>query len=404
MIKFKIPIELIFILFALSGGFAYSYTPILGQNPVEGDEILLQWNKTENQYAQPNSLFDNSYSNAVKDFYQILTEYKANYKTELYSKYFMGTNRKLQNLITDVDILYTASLSINELSINKARLKVISDIAAWENLESVATTWINNYYFKIIIIFFIIFLFFVLSVILYANLLERSKDREQDSFDLNTKILQAQETERSRISRELHDTVAQDMKYSALLAEKIPVPELSTQILENQNKCIKEIRAMCYNLSPPDLDSGDFEGAIQMLCSTFKTMTQIEVRLSIAVDANLSQFNKDELLNLYRLVQECFNNIAQHAHASEVTVLFHNANNNNTLDIVITDDGCGMKANLVQQLNALSGKILTIEGHEHFGVRGMKERIRLLNGTLEFNSMEGEGTVVKISVPNKSNE
>lgn len=387
------------VLFSCMATGLHAYSPVSKPQPVKTDELLYEWNKTEGQYMQVNALADGSYASAIHEFCEFLRVYQEDYKSEIYLKYFMGTERKLQKLITDADVLYAYSLTMNEYGIANARIRVVGDIADWENLQVAAINWTNESYLKIIVLLSLIFFIFIIAVIWYASLLEKSKVREKESSDLNAQILQAQEAERSRLARELHDTVAQDMKYSAILAGKITSTKLSKEIRDNQDKCIEELRSICYNLSPPDLDVCDLQSALQMLCASIKKSSGLEVRLSIFEGTDFSFLSKERLLNIYRMVQETLNNIVHHAKATEVTVLFRNSNDKQSLALFITDDGCGMEENLVQQLNALSGKITTTDGSEHFGVRGMKERIRLLQGTLVYNSLPGEGTEVLITVP-----
>lgn len=387
------------VLFSCMATGLHAYSPVSKPQPVKTDELLYEWNKTEGQYMQVNALADGSYASAIHEFCEFLRVYQEDYKSEIYLKYFMGTERKLQKLITDADVLYAYSLTMNEYGIANARIRVVGDIADWENLQVAAINWTTESYLKIIVLLSLIFFIFIIAVIWYASLLEKSKVREKESSDLNAQILQAQEAERSRLARELHDTVAQDMKYSAILAGKITSTKLSKEIRDNQDKCIEELRSICYNLSPPDLDVCDLQSALQMLCASIKKSSGLEVRLSIFEGTDFSFLSKEKLLNIYRMVQETLNNIVHHAKATEVTVLFRNSNDKQSLALFITDDGCGMEENLVQQLNALSGKITTTDGSEHFGVRGMKERIRLLQGTLVYNSLPGEGTEVLITVP-----
>jgi signal transduction histidine kinase len=382
----------------------FAYNPAGDMRPVGMDDVLFQWNRTENQFKQSQSLYDGSYAASVKNFCSFLREYQKNYKHEMYLKYFMGTERKFKTLLDDANVLYTYALTMNNRDVNNARIRLSADIVDWENLEVAATNWTNEYFFKIIFLFSVLFLFFVASVLYYALQLQKSKRREEESISLNAKILQAQEAERTRLSRELHDTVAQDLKYTSLLAEKIPSRELSEQIRSNQSKCIEEIRAMCYNLSPPDFDTTDFPNALKQLCATFKKLANIEIRLSIPDETDFSFLDYNKSLNIYRLVQECLNNVYHHAQAQEVTVFLRNRKDKAGLSIFITDDGCGMDERLVNLLNEPSGKITTKDGSEHFGVRSMKERIHLLGGELIFNSMSGEGTEVIIYIPHEIKE
>ena len=340
------------------------------------------------------------YANAVHEFFMFICSFDS--QTAETSLHFIR-NDTYNSLRGRALVLYTASSLRKKEQVDTARQEVINVLLDLENMQIDSLEYIKRYCFSFIGVLFVILLFFVFAVLIYASQLEKAKKRETESLSFNSKILQAQEAERSRISRELHDTVAQDMKYTAILAGKIPIPELSEQIRTNQTKCIDEIRAMCYNLSPPDIDTGDFESAVKTLCGTFKKQTGLQVRLSIQSGTDFSFLDNDRSLNVYRLLQECLNNVAHHAKAKEVTIFLRDDKNKNGLYLFITDDGCGIDARLLEQLNEPSGKITTSDGSEHFGVRGMKERIRLLGGLLSFNSMIDEGTEVVMFVPHKKN-
>lgn len=236
--------------------------------------------------------------------------------------------------------------------------------------------------------------------------LERQKFAASSEYARH--IISAQEDERTRIARELHDTVLQDMKYIALSAEKISDTSLSRQIVQLQTKCIEEIRSVCQDLSLQNIDVTTFPEAIQNLASNVMQKNNLEIRITFLENAPLTNFSEYEFLNLYRIVQEALNNVAKHADASEATVLFKSGNidNENHLLIIITDDGSGMDEHLLEKLNGdKSNHVFSFDntidkiGEKKFGTANMKARAKMLGGTLVFDSIKGDGVQITVAIP-----
>jgi len=206
--------------------------------------------------------------------------------------------------------------------------------------------------------------------------------------------MEVQEAERRRISRELHDTVAQSMRYVSLLAEGLSEKDTASKIISTQNENIESIRKLCYNLTPPAISAGDMVSALELLGQkifgeTGEKPDDFQLRIVVGEGVDFSVFADEQLMNIYRIIQEAFQNIKKHAGASEVTVLFK------TSKIIITDDGCGMNEELVSQIN--SGIFKNTE-NSHFGVRNIFERVQLLGGTVTYRSEPDCGTQITVTI------
>ena len=123
-------------------------------------------------------------------------------------------------------------------------------------------------------LFFIIFdaLFFI-GLIAGAILLIRflkSKNKQRISSGYLHYTIQGQEEERARIARELHDTIAQDLRYCKSLTEKISEPELKQELSLILEKSVSEVRSMSYNLAPPDVTKNDLSANLMNLCHNFQ--------------------------------------------------------------------------------------------------------------------------------------
>lgn len=130
-----------------------------------------------------------------------------------------------------------------------------------------------------------------------------------------------QEAERKRISRELHDSVAQNLRYVSLLAENISDKDTAAKIIETQNQNIENIRNLCYNLTPPSITKDNLLSLVNVFAQKIFGES-FQFRLIAENDVDFSCLNADELLNIYRIVQEALQNIKNHAGAKEVTVFF----------------------------------------------------------------------------------
>jgi len=215
------------------------------------------------------------------------------------------------------------------------------------------------------------------------------------------KILKAtnkgQEEERRRIALELHDSVAQQMRYVSILAEKIPDEELSKEIKTNQSQCVENIRNACYILSSINMDKGSFPAALKNSVDAFQKRTGISTSLIITDDADFDSVPKDNFHHLFRIIMELLTNIEKHAQAEEVTVLIRNPSASDKIKkgllIFITDDGQGIDPKLLEMMN--SKKTLSIK-NMHFGLKNIKLRLNEINGSIRFFSEPGEGTEVEI--------
>lgn len=230
-----------------------------------------------------------------------------------------------------------------------------------------------------------------------------------------------QEAERKRISRELHDSVAQNLRYVSLLAENVSDKDAAAKIIETQNQNIEDIRNLCYNLTPPGITKDNLLSLVNVFAQKIFGGS-FQFRLIAEDGVDFSCLNDDELLNIYRIVQEALQNIKNHAGASEVTVFFKrnpssaepkNAgqktapqkfisaramtarNTRSHFKIIISDDGCGMDEELVKEIN--SG-IFEKSKESHFGVRNICERAKLLNGKVTFSSAPDFGTHITVEV------
>jgi PAS domain S-box-containing protein len=225
---------------------------------------------------------------------------------------------------------------------------------------------------------------------------ERTADLERAEESLRTlsaRLLQAQDEERRRIARELHDSAGQLL--TALNMNLVPIQSdahklgpasvrainESFQLIEQLSK---ELRTISHLLHPPMLDEAGLEFALQWYVEGFAERSKIEVDFELAPD--LGRLPRDAEIAIFRLVQESLTNI--HRHASSPTASVRVFREGNQVQVRITDQGKGMPAGHLNGKGAKAG----------VGVQGMRERLRQLKGKLEIHSGP-KGTTVHATLP-----
>ncbi len=214
--------------------------------------------------------------------------------------------------------------------------------------------------------------------------------------ELTQQLINAQEDERHRLSRELHDSLGQSLgaiKYSlervVALHEHPWAPQKEFEsIIDRVGHLIREARSMAMGLRPPMLDDIGAVSAVDWLCQTFaETFTDIHFQVDLEV---ANDDIPDELSTpIYRIVQEAVNNVVKHASAKKVLILL--SSNESALQLEILDDGVGFQnsASDTGQFQKL-GKM---------GRLGMRERATNSSGALSVESWPGEGTRVRAEWP-----
>lgn len=208
-------------------------------------------------------------------------------------------------------------------------------------------------------------------------------------------ITNAQEEERKRISRELHDSTAQTLiamlhQLEHFLQDKSDLRMDDTRFLwrlhEEVRSVLQEVRQFGRDLRPSILDDLGLNPALEWLASEMEKENGIDTNLQVV--GSERRFPAEAELMLFRIIQEALRNVARHSLASQarVTVTF----NEQTTEVTVEDNGKGFA--LPQNLGDLSrlGKL---------GLTGMQERARLLGGSLKVESELAKGTKVTVKVP-----
>jgi len=234
------------------------------------------------------------------------------------------------------------------------------------------------------------------KIAIYAHEITDMKQAEIRIQTLTHDLIKAQETERERIARDLHDRVAQDLSTSRIICETLfdKQPDVSSEVhkrvsmLSNMlQKTIQNIRDIAYDLRPSILDQLGLVRAVFRYCEEFSETVSIPVDFH-PVGIDPPDLNLEMEINLYRLIQEAMNNIRKHAEATLVKINMVESFPNILLRI--TDNGKGFDINKHKKLELHS---------KSMGLRSMEERVSLLNGTMDIQSKPGSGTRILIEVP-----
>ncbi|MFD2442957.1 histidine kinase [Bacillus sp. CGMCC 1.16607] len=210
--------------------------------------------------------------------------------------------------------------------------------------------------------------------------------------DITDKILRAQEQERKRISRELHDGVGQWL-FSILVTLKLLKEEKKNEIIKaEQIQTIEqltkismdEIKRIALDLRPASLDDLGLIPSIRSLIDRYGTTFQMKVVFE--VKNKVKKLNPDLQTTLYRICQESLTNIAKYAKTDKVFITIGIRNEEVFLEIM--DKGIGFQY-LSEALNANGG----------LGLHGMEERTKLHGGTFKVISKLGEGTTILVYIP-----
>jgi len=228
----------------------------------------------------------------------------------------------------------------------------------------------------------------------YEQLLERSSEMHKQLRRLSHDLLSAQEDERKRISRDLHDQVAQtliavNVKLAVLRKDAtVNIAGLKktlagTQLLLDQS--LSAVHRFAREMRPPILDDLGLAPALLSCVKEFCKLTRISVRLTTF--AGIETLDAEKRTVIFRIVQEALTNVTKHAKAARVGVTLRKVGGIVRLDV--HNDG---KAFDVE--HALHpGKI------KRLGLLGMRERAEMVGGKLTIESARGQGTTVRAEIP-----
>ncbi len=231
----------------------------------------------------------------------------------------------------------------------------------------------------------------------YAIERKRAEEEHQKLLEQRIRslaIIEAQENERRRISRELHDGLGQLLSAAKLNIgmiefmqgqSKEKAADIIKQIESIISKAIVEARRIAHDLRPTTLDDFGLLPALRILCQEFSKLTGIKVKFQVS--QVLERIEPKVEIAIYRIIQESFNNISKYAEATEVSLDLYRQDN--IVYVRAKDNGKGFDLDNVAKNRKLGSG---------FGLLNMKERAELVGGKLEIITKPGEGTEMLMEV------
>jgi signal transduction histidine kinase len=212
--------------------------------------------------------------------------------------------------------------------------------------------------------------------------------------ELSARLMQLQDDERRRIARELHDSVGQllaalAMNLSAVRNDVERLTETAAMLTDSESlvqDMSAEVRTISHLLHPPLLDEAGLLSALRWYVEGFSQRSRIKVDLDLP--DNFGRLPSEMETAIFRVVQECLTNI--HRHSGSPVAKIRLRRHDQDVRVQIEDKGRGIPPEKQLEM-ATSGKV-------GVGIRGMRERLRQLSGTLEVES-NGSGTLIKVQLP-----
>jgi two-component system, NarL family, sensor histidine kinase UhpB len=201
--------------------------------------------------------------------------------------------------------------------------------------------------------------------------------------------LQAQEEERTRVARDLHDEVNQSLTGLLLRLEAVreaAPPELEAELAETKalaNQAMQELLSLARQLRPTALDDLGLTAAV---AGQVKQLSRGEIEAEFVADGDFSDLEDDTQLVVYRVAQEALSNAARHSEAANVTVRLHRGEEH-SVELEVADDGRGFAFD---------------DSEGGLGIAGMRERALLIGAKLTIESRPEHGTTVRLVIPTLS--
>lgn len=241
------------------------------------------------------------------------------------------------------------------------------------------------------------------------------KQMEEDVEALPQGIIQAQEAEAKRVSREIHDDLGQSLvtlkmfiqaHHAASIRHLSEAEETKSfrKIIRYLDAIIEKTRGLAAGLRPAALEVLGLTAALRTLINEFRCQKDLRIRFRCGSLDDL-RF-QGEMINLYRIIQEALTNIVRHASATHVYI--HIKRVKDHLKVVITDNGCGLQSdhgtpNLAAEWRGRQTPAKSTSSPKGrpagLGFSTMRERSRLLGGSFEVKSIAQKGTTILVDIP-----
>ncbi|NER17676.1 ATP-binding protein [Spongiivirga citrea] len=214
-------------------------------------------------------------------------------------------------------------------------------------------------------------------ILVFKSRQKAKRDIKQQEY-FTQGLIEAQENERTRVSKDLHDSVGQQLTFIKKKAQNLDQTELSVLA----NTALEEVRSISRDLYPATLKQLGLAASIEQLL--FDLDGESDMFFSVEVEDINQNFNETETLNFYRFIQESVNNVLKHANAK--TIIVNIVKQQKNIEVLIKDNGRGFQTTKEVLQNSL-------------GLKTMAERVRILKGHLSIQSKKEVGTTILVKIP-----
>lgn len=303
--------------------------------------------------------------------------------------------KNLEGDIVEVSALLTGDHSPAEVL--RAISSLQSDISDYMRYRIVFSEKVTRYYLFLIMFFVSVCVLIIVLVAVFRSRLSSLERDEANTSKFARTVINAQESERIALARELHDTVAQDILCIKVATETMrnsiarsgsEYEAAFSELIETEAACINRIREVCTELRPPELVHLGLKAAVNGLCAGFEKANGIPCSCTLFGEYTLGY---EEEINCYRIIQEALTNVRKHARATAVSVrtdIINEPGGGRRLMIRVCDNGIGMPSHVDEN-----------PAKNAFGLKGMQERVRILRGEMSIDSEASGGTTVSVAIP-----
>jgi two-component system, NarL family, sensor kinase len=234
----------------------------------------------------------------------------------------------------------------------------------------------------------------ILFVVFYQKrMIQEQMKRQAMQYEFQQKMLQAelesQETERRRLSEDLHDSIGGMLSTIRVgistMARLLPDPQSIDQTKKMLDDTITSVRRISRDLMPSTLEKFGLVQALTELCERFQATSAIKIRFN--EEGKVGELDKNRSLMIFRIVQELLNNAIKHSKADEIQVTLYFADK---LSVIVQDNGVGFDAHAIIN-DSQSGKGL--------GLFNIENRARLLGGKISYSNVKPTGSKTSVSIP-----
>ncbi|HEX8515598.1 MAG TPA: sensor histidine kinase [Bacteroidia bacterium] len=350
------------------------------------DDALVNFTKAENLCT------DNDAKPLLKDLYSSMAEsYRAqnNYTKafEFLSKYTVLKDSILNKEVTSqiAEMQTKFDTERKDLEIAKQTAEIQSTKLEVQRKNIISWTLAG----AIILILLLSYLFYNRYKLKQRAILDAELLKQQE---LRSKaIIEAEEKERMRIARDLHDGIGQSLSAAKLnlssLENKLKLEEIESQsalrnAIDLVDESVKEVRAVSHSMMPNALLKQGLVAAVREFINRLSAIDNLKIDLEITGLSERLEASTETVL--FRVLQEIVSNIVKHANANHITIQIMKYESE--LTIMIEDNGVGFDTSKMHEFNGI-------------GLKNITSRIEFLNGTVNFDSNPGKGTTVIIEIP-----